>query len=137
VIQEAIKSTETEEEWEKWANGSKQLQGTQLEKAALAFVSYLSHYQEIDSVFQKFHHGDPAGSLSKNEITLLLTELNDGVAPTETEVARVLRHAERNPPDVGMVSKPGLIKALSEWYAIEDEKHPPPPPHSSSCCVIS
>lgn len=93
-----------------------------LEKALSAWMSYKDSCPEIEEVFKKF---DPNGDkiLDRAELALLLTDLNQGQEPAESEVDWVLKEA-----DVigqGAISKPCLAKAVSLWYTmVEDVDHP-------------
>mmetsp|Transcript_16713 Transcript_16713/g.33404 ORF Transcript_16713/g.33404 Transcript_16713/m.33404 type:complete len:222 (-) Transcript_16713:416-1081(-) len=89
------------------------------EKALDAWMSYRDAIPEIDKVFQKF---DPNNDhiLDREELMKLLTDLNQGEQPEESEVDFVLKEA-----DVigqGSISKPCLAKAVSIWYTrVPDE----------------
>lgn len=104
----------------------------------MTFMSYLKHYDEIEGVFKR-HDTDNSGFLNREQLISLLTELNEGLAPVEEEVTRVLDLAAKI--SAGQVSKPGLVKAISEWYVIEDEKAAKEAavagPANSACCVVS
>mmetsp|Transcript_27381 Transcript_27381/g.42768 ORF Transcript_27381/g.42768 Transcript_27381/m.42768 type:complete len:228 (-) Transcript_27381:227-910(-) len=93
------------------------------EKAVDAYLSYKDSAPEITEMFKKF---DPDGNanLDRAELTEMLTELNEGVAPQESEVDWVMKEADII--GQGMISKPCLAKAISLWYThVEEQANSP------------
>ena len=96
-----------------------QLSGKALEVAAKEWLQYLQHYDEISGRFDKRSPGH-TGVVDKAQLTLILIELNDGNPVDETDVDKVMEHASI--VTKGKLSKPEMIKAISIWYSIADEK---------------
>eukprot|EP00281_Chroomonas_sp_CCMP1168_P025756 CAMPEP_0206238090 /NCGR_PEP_ID=MMETSP0047_2-20121206/14625_1 /ASSEMBLY_ACC=CAM_ASM_000192 /TAXON_ID=195065 /ORGANISM="Chroomonas mesostigmatica_cf, Strain CCMP1168" /LENGTH=680 /DNA_ID=CAMNT_0053662593 /DNA_START=10 /DNA_END=2052 /DNA_ORIENTATION=- len=83
-------------------------------KAVEAWMSYRESKQEIDEMFAKYDT-DKSNTLDKAQLTEVLTALNAGTKPDDTEVNWVMENA-----DVignGVITKPELGKAISIWYS--------------------
>jgi len=138
VIQ--MSTTEKQDFTGEWTSGVKQLEGKALEIAAKEWLQYLQNYDEISGVFDT-HCADGSGFLNKDQLTAVLTDLNDGEPPDPTDVDKVLEQASI--VTAGQLSKPAFVQAISVWYSIEDEKEFIAQADStavqggSACCTIA
>jgi len=101
-----------------WISGQMQLEGDALEKACEHWLMYVETYDEIDEIFTKYAARD-TDQLSIRELGMVLQDLNHGVALPENEVDEIMSRASVVTGDT--ISRPGLIKAISTWYAFEEE----------------
>ena len=90
VIQ--MSTTEKQDFAGEWTSGVKQLEGKALEVAAKEWLQYLQNFDEISGVFDA-HCAGGTGFLDKEQLTAVLTDLNEGVPPEEVDVDKVLEQA--------------------------------------------
>ena len=150
VIQMA--TPEVQEFQGEWTSGKRQLTGKGLETACEHWMMYLETYDEIAAAFATYDD-DHTDTLSKDQLANVLQHLNQGEPVDEEEVDAVLAQASAVTFD--SITRPGLIKAISVWLALEAENEPDPldqkntqtattthPPTSpaaaaqSACCVL-
>jgi len=100
--------------WADWREGKYELDKDALSKGLPEFLCYLSHLDMIDEVFREYNQeGD--GHLDRNQLKGVLTQLNDGYAPTDAQLDEVMKEADEI--GSGTVTKPELTRAISLWYA--------------------
>ena len=135
-----------------WTSGKRQLTGEALRTACEHWMMYLETYDEIAAAFAKYDE-DHTDTLSKDQLANVLQHLNQGEPVDEEEIDAVLAQASAVTFD--SITRPGLIKAISVWLALEAESephqldqkktetatttHPPTPPAAaaeSACCVL-
>ena len=128
------------------------LTGEALKTACEHWMMYLETYDEIAAAFAKYDE-DHTDTLSKDQLANVLQHLNQGEPVDEEEVDAVLAQASAVTFD--SITRPGLIKAISVWLALEAENepdqldrkntqmattaHPPTSPAAaaqSACCVL-
>ena len=105
---------------------------SELEAAISVWKRYLDSKPEIDEIFDKFDV-NKSGKLEADQLKAFLTELNDGIAPSDDEVKWVLESADGAVDGVaktGGVNRTELTQAISLWYAHEDSLH-------KQCCILS
>ena len=82
------------------------------------WVTYKESKEEVETYFAKYDT-DSSGSLDRTQLMSMLTDLNEGVAPEESEVDWVMLHADQL--GNGVITKPELSKAIGLWYSRESE----------------
>lgn len=83
------------------------------------WVTYKESKEEVETYFAKYDT-DSSGSLDRSQLLSLLTDLNEGVAPEDSEVDWVFLHADQL--GNGVINKPELSKAIGLWYSRESEE---------------
>jgi len=84
----------------------------------------------IDAVYNKYDINKD-GELATSELKKLLTDLNDGHAPTDEEVEEMVEHADRNSD--GTVNRQEFMSVIRAWYLMEGEKEERNKP---KCCSV-
>eukprot|EP01006_Ploeotia_vitrea_P062300 TRINITY_DN81195_c0_g1_i1.p1 TRINITY_DN81195_c0_g1~~TRINITY_DN81195_c0_g1_i1.p1 ORF type:complete len:205 (-),score=21.94 TRINITY_DN81195_c0_g1_i1:342-902(-) len=108
-----------------------QISRREIRPALDAFKSYKEHEGEIDAIFRKYDTNN-SGKLEENQLARVLTDLNDGTAPTADEVKWVLQMADKADGIMnGGVNKTELMLAISLWYSHHDKAD-----EDSSGCVV-
>lgn len=100
--------------WAEWRNEELELDKKSFKKALPDFHAYLSHLDMIDEVYRQYNEYRD-NHLTKDELKLVLTQLNNGIAPTEAQLDEVMREADEIGD--GTVTKPELSRAIAVWYA--------------------
>jgi Ca2+-binding EF-hand superfamily protein len=96
-----------------WREADQQVTGNQICKAAMHYLSYMRHYDVLERVFDKYDT-DKSGFLSKDQLTSVLTDLDEGTQPPEGVVDEVMHRASKVREEE--LSKPGFLQAISSWY---------------------
>eukprot|EP00754_Rhynchopus_humris_P005559 Rhum_TRINITY_DN12767_c0_g2::Rhum_TRINITY_DN12767_c0_g2_i1::g.54212::m.54212 len=113
---------------------SKAIERGELIGAITIWNSYLQDKDTIDAVLNKYDT-DKSGSLSKEQAKALLTELNEGLPPSQDEVDQVFQYA-----DVcvsGDLKRVEVLLAINYWYHMADEKRGKQrETESSGCCSL-
>jgi voltage-gated sodium channel len=102
-----------------WMSGERLLSLQALHVAAKKWQQYLSMYDEISPVFDKYSP-EHTGFVDKAQLTEILTELNDGFPVDKQDVDEIMDQA--SVVTKGKLSKPAMVVAISMWYSIVDEK---------------
>jgi Ca2+-binding EF-hand superfamily protein len=102
----------------------------------LALPLYLSLQEEqtrILGTFDKFD-GSGDGLLTADELTLMMTDLNDGNTPSKAEVQYVMSQADRSGD--GAIGRDEIMGAVAVWYPIvhanREVPMPPKCPHGGA-----
>mmetsp|Transcript_32772 Transcript_32772/g.77242 ORF Transcript_32772/g.77242 Transcript_32772/m.77242 type:complete len:199 (-) Transcript_32772:92-688(-) len=115
-------------------NVSDQLGIADVQVAINTWRAYTENKEHIDQVFEKYDK-DKSGKLEFEDLKHMLTDLNDGVAPPDSEVEHVLKKADsKDGQEDGAVSRMEVVYAVAIWYArldaLEAQKQ------QTSCCVV-
>jgi voltage-gated sodium channel len=102
-----------------WMSGKRLLSLQALRVAAKKWQQYLSMYDEISPVFDKYSP-EHTGFVDKAQLTEILTELNAGFPVDKQDVDDVMDQA--SVVTKGRLSKPAMMVAISMWYSLVDEK---------------
>ena len=86
-----------------------QLEGAALETAAKEWLQYLRDYDELSEVYDR-HDTSGKGFIEHEQLTKILTELNDGVEPLDEDVKQVMSQA--SVVTEGKLSKPVMSPAV-------------------------
>mmetsp|Transcript_7756 Transcript_7756/g.14624 ORF Transcript_7756/g.14624 Transcript_7756/m.14624 type:complete len:209 (+) Transcript_7756:130-756(+) len=89
--------------------------------AVEAWNKYKEHESEIASYFDKYDT-DRSGVLNHDQLMQLLTDLNCGRAPSDSEVNYIMYSADRKDGKINRaINRPELMYAIGLWYALLDE----------------
>jgi len=99
--------------------------------------AFMEDKEWVDEIFAKYDI-DKSGTLDSEQLKTLLTDLNEGEAPSDEEVARVASSADAvDGVADGVINKLELRAAVAEWYSIKEQseaaKNSSP---ESGCCVV-
>eukprot|EP00286_Rhodomonas_abbreviata_P012464 CAMPEP_0181316290 /NCGR_PEP_ID=MMETSP1101-20121128/15816_1 /TAXON_ID=46948 /ORGANISM="Rhodomonas abbreviata, Strain Caron Lab Isolate" /LENGTH=211 /DNA_ID=CAMNT_0023423527 /DNA_START=217 /DNA_END=852 /DNA_ORIENTATION=- len=84
---------------------------------------------EVEAHFAKYDV-NKSGKLERNQLKALLTDLDEGLAPTDEEVDMVMKTADGATGDpTGGINKTELMLAISLWYTHVEDK-------DGKCCVV-
>ena len=91
----------------------------ELEPAVTAWVTWtdMALGTKANDLFKEFDT-DQTGNLTKEQLTNLLTKLNDGTVPTEAEVETVVKKADKR--GNGVIDMEEVTPAIAIWYQIAD-----------------
>eukprot|EP00281_Chroomonas_sp_CCMP1168_P023599 CAMPEP_0206231934 /NCGR_PEP_ID=MMETSP0047_2-20121206/11118_1 /ASSEMBLY_ACC=CAM_ASM_000192 /TAXON_ID=195065 /ORGANISM="Chroomonas mesostigmatica_cf, Strain CCMP1168" /LENGTH=214 /DNA_ID=CAMNT_0053655579 /DNA_START=88 /DNA_END=732 /DNA_ORIENTATION=+ len=93
-----------------------ELDVNEIEHAIDAWHSYTSNANMIKDVFNRYDINN-SGQLEKPQLKAFLTELNEGVHPTDQEVDAIMREADGQVVlPSGGINKTELMFAISLWY---------------------
>jgi len=76
--------------------------------------------QFIDEVWAKYDQ-DEDGAIEFEEVKQLMTEINEGIAPSTKEVKMLIKVADADRS--GTIDKRELKKLIGRWFVIAEEKH--------------
>ena len=79
-----------------------------------SWITYVKNKPTIKGIFQKFDV-DRSGSLSREEVTEMLTMLNEGEKPEDEDVQWVMQSADEIGDGEG-IEKPEVLQLISAWY---------------------
>jgi Ca2+-binding EF-hand superfamily protein len=79
-----------------------------------SWITYIQNKPTIDGIFQKFDV-DRNGSLSRDEVSNMLTMLNEGVPPNEEDMEWVIQSADEIGDGEG-IETPEVLQLISAWY---------------------
>eukprot|EP00287_Rhodomonas_sp_CCMP768_P007945 CAMPEP_0196736282 /NCGR_PEP_ID=MMETSP1091-20130531/14401_1 /TAXON_ID=302021 /ORGANISM="Rhodomonas sp., Strain CCMP768" /LENGTH=214 /DNA_ID=CAMNT_0042079993 /DNA_START=98 /DNA_END=742 /DNA_ORIENTATION=+ len=99
-------------------------------KALDLWSDYERNLPEVEEKFDKYD-ANKSGKLERNQLKALLTDLDEGLAPSDDEVDWVMKTADGAVEGVdptGGINKTELMLAVSLWYTHVEDK--------SSCCVV-
>lgn len=102
----------------------------------LALPLYLSLQEEQTRILSTFDKFDSSGDglLTADELTLMMTDLNDGNAPSKAEVHYVMSQADRSGD--GAIGRDEVMGAVAVWYPIvhanREVPMPPKCPHGGA-----
>mmetsp|Transcript_26260 Transcript_26260/g.62177 ORF Transcript_26260/g.62177 Transcript_26260/m.62177 type:complete len:214 (-) Transcript_26260:307-948(-) len=137
LLQDAAKGRKpTEEElnfvlWSTTEGKSDRVSKQEIPKALDLWSDYERNLREVEEKFDKYDT-NKSGKLEKDQLKLLLTDLDEGIPPTDAEVDWVFATADGAVEGVtptGGINKTELMLAISLWYTHVEDK--------SSCCVVS
>jgi Ca2+-binding EF-hand superfamily protein len=95
-------------------NGDGRLELGELSTALIAWKSYGLRREWLEDMMRKYDRNQ-TGKLEKLELKLYLTDLNEGIVPTEAEVQWVLSEADLMGD--GAIRMQGLDMATQSWYS--------------------
>lgn len=122
----------------------------ELREAMLEWRNYKAHAEFIDEKFAQYDT-DNSGTLDRSQMRRLLTDLNEGVEVSDTDLDLVLGFSDKGEVKDGMIDKTELVQAIAVWFSnctVDGDKvveaEPASPtraevetaPASSSCCVV-
>eukprot|EP01046_Picozoa_sp_COSAG06_P021957 COSAG06_NODE_1676_length_8740_cov_49.476334_2_plen_817_part_00 len=102
----------------------------------LALPLYLSLQEEQTRILSTFDKFDSSGDglLTADELTLMMTDLNDGNTPSKAEVHYVMSQADRSGD--GAIGRDEVMGAVAVWYPIvhanREAPMPPKCPHGGA-----
>jgi len=79
-----------------------------------SWITYVQNKPTIDGIFRKFDV-DRNGSLSRDEVSSMLTMLNEGVPPNEEDMEWVIQSADEIGDGEG-IETPEVLQLISAWY---------------------
>ena len=94
---------------------NKAIDREELVEAIAVWNSYICEKATIDEVMSKYDK-DNTGSLSKDELKSLLTELNDGCPVTDEEVGRIMKHSDTC--TTGDLKRVEVLLAINYWFVL-------------------
>eukprot|EP00747_Dinoflagellata_sp_TGD_P136844 gnl/TRDRNA2_/TRDRNA2_175600_c2_seq15.p1 gnl/TRDRNA2_/TRDRNA2_175600_c2~~gnl/TRDRNA2_/TRDRNA2_175600_c2_seq15.p1 ORF type:complete len:223 (-),score=46.97 gnl/TRDRNA2_/TRDRNA2_175600_c2_seq15:263-931(-) len=100
-------------------NASKGIGASELQHAVSVWMRYLQTHPEITPYLEKYDTNGN-GRLEREELKIMLTELNDGVQVTDQEVEWVLEEADILGNSV--ITKPEMQRAVALWYVHMEKK---------------
>ena len=110
------------------SNGEESILLEELLDAIWVFSSYMKQAHKIDALFREYDT-DNTGKLEYEEIRQLMTDINNGVAPTNEQIDMVLEHVGvKNESALGVND---VKPAVAVWMDIVHSSKP-----SSSTCDI-
>jgi Ca2+-binding EF-hand superfamily protein len=84
-----------------------------------SWLTYVRNKPTIDGVFARFDV-DQNGSLSRAEVSNMLTMLNNGVTPDQEDMEWVIRQADEVGEEEG-IETPELLQLISAWFVRPSE----------------
>mmetsp|Transcript_65025 Transcript_65025/g.135549 ORF Transcript_65025/g.135549 Transcript_65025/m.135549 type:complete len:198 (-) Transcript_65025:106-699(-) len=113
---------------------SDQLGVADVQVAVNTWRAYRENKEHIDQVFEKYD-ADKSGKLEFEDLKKMLTDLNDGVPPADSEVEHVLKKADsKDGQEDGAVNRMEVVYAVAIWYArldaLENQRM------QTKCCVV-
>ncbi|EKX35420.1 hypothetical protein GUITHDRAFT_118437 [Guillardia theta CCMP2712] len=107
----------------------------EVKSAIESWRAYLQNKDQIDEAFKKYDT-DHSGKLEFEDFKKLLTDLNDGIPPSDQEVKQVMDKADGKDGKVeGALGRMDILYAVGVWYSYVD--HQQKQEEVSSCCSIS
>ena len=101
----------------------------ELEVAIQVWRNYLGSMDEISAYFAKYDVNQ-SGKLEKEQLKALLTDLNDGKAPSEDEIEAIMEEADGLAgQQTGGINRTELTGAISLWYGFVEQ-------HQRCCCLM-
>eukprot|EP01010_Urceolus_cornutus_P000598 NODE_1116_length_1099_cov_251.280000_g853_i0.p2 GENE.NODE_1116_length_1099_cov_251.280000_g853_i0~~NODE_1116_length_1099_cov_251.280000_g853_i0.p2 ORF type:complete len:192 (+),score=43.56 NODE_1116_length_1099_cov_251.280000_g853_i0:126-701(+) len=113
-------------------NKSNGLSANELREAIIIWKNHQEVQADVETVFKKFDTNN-SGALNFAELKELLTTLNDGNPPADSEVQWVLERADILKD--GEVDKPELTAAISLWYTKVEEQPKNNSANNDCCCI--
>lgn len=107
--------------------GDGSITSDELEDALCAWMTYIEKREEWDKQLEKYDV-NKTGTLSRDEVSEYLKELNGGNPVSEQELDMVFKEADVT--GTGEITKMELSKATAVWYGYVER-------NTSTCCTIS
>uniref|UniRef100_A0A7S0R6X3 EF-hand domain-containing protein n=1 Tax=Pyramimonas obovata TaxID=1411642 RepID=A0A7S0R6X3_9CHLO len=97
-----------------------------------AFYAYKKNEPQINELFSQYDT-NKSGVLEPDQLKALLTDLNDGVAPSPEELHWVISTTDKRDGVLeGTINKAEVMFAISLWYSVLDETQ-----EDGSSCIIN
>ena len=88
----------------------------ELPKALSAVLAIKAENKKLHALYQK-HDLDQSGSLDKSQLKPMLTELNDGIIPSEADLDFIVGRFDLNGD--GSIGPTELRNAIAAWYVLQ------------------
>eukprot|EP00656_Telonema_subtile_P043032 TRINITY_DN4929_c0_g1_i1.p1 TRINITY_DN4929_c0_g1~~TRINITY_DN4929_c0_g1_i1.p1 ORF type:complete len:262 (+),score=90.96 TRINITY_DN4929_c0_g1_i1:93-878(+) len=88
----------------------------ELKEALLEWRNYNEHSAFIEGKFS-LYDTDFSGSLDRNQLKVLLTDLNEGHAVADRELDLVINYSDKGAFKDGCIDKTELVSAIAVWFS--------------------
>jgi len=123
-VNEGVRPSDEEIQWvlqvadRQDGNATGSLSLSEVQVAINTWRAYKENKEQIDQVFEKYDT-DRSGKLEFADLKRMLTDLNEGNEPPDSEVMHVLKKADsKDGEEDGAVSRMEVVYAVAIWYTL-------------------